>query len=395
MNKYPVIIIENALSSDEIQVLRSDCDSFMHARLKYDPAEMGAAIDPLEEIDLPEDSLARVNHDEYCSLRWKDRSDTPPQDKACISEILFHTLPSHLHRVLNIYFNCNDGEGANKSLDKSLRSLHKRKFEDSCNVSNKRHLIGHIETASKCGNLHQNSLGSTNVNAYDQIAQSMQDTKLYLFNEHYIVKEPNSNISFRWHQDFSEQFMAMVDDNRDIYWSIWCPLDDAYEDNGTIRFLNSAKIFRLHVGNSPASLIEHIPDINGTVRLRADRGNEVNENINNSTSESETSNTAFDDSSIAIPNSATDGLPIVVKAGDIVIFTSHTWHNSGKNSTSKHRRVLYAQYSKSIISGPDRKNTPTNCINQSESADDSFDGKQQRNHSILPLNLAIPCNVTY
>lgn len=61
---------------------------------------------------------------------------------------------------------------------------------------------------------------------------------LYLFNEHYVVKPPNSELAFRWHRDGEEQLQAIMlpDDMKPIYFSIWCALDHVSEENGTIAF---------------------------------------------------------------------------------------------------------------------------------------------------------------
>ena len=59
---------------------------------------------------------------------------------------------------------------------------------------------------------------------------------LFLFNEHYVVKDPDSNLAFRWHTDSNEQLAALSEVQRPEYYSFWCPLDEVSADNGTIVF---------------------------------------------------------------------------------------------------------------------------------------------------------------
>ena len=65
---------------------------------------------------------------------------------------------------------------------------------------------------------------------------------LFLFNEHYVVKNVDSNLEFRWHTDANEQLPSFPVDARPTYWSVWCPLQDVSPLNGTIAFPSDASI---------------------------------------------------------------------------------------------------------------------------------------------------------
>ncbi len=65
---------------------------------------------------------------------------------------------------------------------------------------------------------------------------------VFLFNEHYVVKDVGTEISFRWHCDANEQLLAVQHSDRPDYVSLWCPLDDVSADNGTIAFPPACEI---------------------------------------------------------------------------------------------------------------------------------------------------------
>jgi hypothetical protein len=129
----------------------------------------------------------------------------------------------------------------------------------------------------------------------------LRSLDLRLFNEHYVVKPPESYAEFSWHRDDVEQLDMLQDESlfsRD-YFSFWCPLDDVRVDNGTLRLL-------------PKST-------DTCLRFASDAWIE----------------------NVAEPL----GYDIVCSAGDVVCFTSSLWHRSWPNSSSSWRRVWYVQYS--------------------------------------------------
>ncbi|KAH9104653.1 hypothetical protein LEN26_014944 [Aphanomyces euteiches] len=122
---------------------------------------------------------------------------------------------------------------------------------------------------------------------------------LYFFNEHYVVKPPESKVEFRWHQDDTEQLgMCVHRETIPWYLSAWCALDDVTTDNGALQF-------------------------------RHDDGTETP--------------------------------PIVVSAGSVLIFRSDIWHFSAANTTGSIRRAFYVQYSASPITARPQSSDPLCC----------------------------------
>lgn len=68
------------------------------------------------------------------------------------------------------------------------------------------------------------------------------DSSLYLFNEHYVVKNVNSDLEFRWHTDANEQLPSIPVPSRPEYVSVWCPLQDVSPLNGSIAFPRGSTI---------------------------------------------------------------------------------------------------------------------------------------------------------
>jgi ectoine hydroxylase-related dioxygenase (phytanoyl-CoA dioxygenase family) len=280
-----VIIVENAIDEDLLGILRKDCDCFKALRLAYNPAEVGASIDPLEELDIPEDSSIRSSVEDYFKARWSDaristRTHLSSLEQTAVIDLMTKHLPSILMKR-----------------------------------------IPHLKSSEG----------------------------LFLFNEHYIVKDGLTEIAFRWHRDADEQLYAFSDADRPIYWSIWCPLDNCNEENGTL-FL------------SEGALADNLDPSCRATKRKAEH--------------MEADEQRFDDSY--------HGIPVVVSAGAAVIFSSLTWHRSSANMTNLSRRVLYVQYSENVIS-PCLKYAITNVDTKEETC------QKSRFEESTPLNLALPC----
>ena len=197
--------------------------------------------------------------------------------------------------------------------------------------------------------------------------------KLHIFNESYIVKEPDSQIAFRWHADANEQLAAVFPLHRTEYFSAWCPLDKATAANGTIAFSNNTNIIELEMSSHASS---NAYDSSSLTFLTDDH--EKN-NI--------------------CPSEDDGGLMLTAEIGTIVIFSSNTWHRSGHNRTLYPRRVLYIQYSPIVISttsaSPEVAQLDSCATRNSEeyskstqSIGNNSDSKQNLN---IPLSFAIPC----
>lgn len=146
----------------------------------------------------------------------------------------------------------------------------------------------------------------------DKIAGIVADcleTPGYLFNEQFVVKGAGKGASFAWHQD---GFYVGYD--HQPYLTVWIALDDATEENGCVYLL-------------PRDLDEK-PGLEPHVWL--DETREYN---------------GYDGDD--------PGLPMLAKAGDIVVFSSLTLHRSGPNTTPNRRRAYVCQYSVEPLKHPD------------------------------------------
>lgn len=133
----------------------------------------------------------------------------------------------------------------------------------------------------------------------------------YLFHEQYVVKAAETGMSFAWHQD-----SGYLGYYHKPYLSCWCALDDMSEENGTVYVLPYAQ-----AGMDADDLFEH----------------SVQEGTNDK---------------VGYTGDAT-GIPAIVPAGSIVVFSSRTLHRSGANTTDRMRRSYLAQYSSEPIMNKD------------------------------------------
>jgi ectoine hydroxylase-related dioxygenase (phytanoyl-CoA dioxygenase family) len=180
---------------------------------------------------------------------------------------------------------------------------------------------------------------------------------LFLFNEHYVVKLPQSNVAFRWHRDCDEQLGALPQSYRPLYYSAWCPLDDVVQANGTLSIAHTTNVVKIVA----SQLLE-----SEQIRLVDDAADQ-NQSLNSfscigakgsTKSKRDLEGNTFNESK------RTRSLPVVedrknvdlseynieISAGSVVFFTSTLWHRSGINASSEKRRVYYAQYSTDMIS---------------------------------------------
>jgi ectoine hydroxylase-related dioxygenase (phytanoyl-CoA dioxygenase family) len=132
----------------------------------------------------------------------------------------------------------------------------------------------------------------------------------YIFWEQFVVKGTDKKgAEFPWHQD-----SGYVDTPHEPYVNAWIPLDDVDEKNGTISLLSYEKA-------GTREKIEH--------KLKEGLSDRIG---------------------YFGPD---PGELAVMKAGSICVFSSHTLHRSGANSTDKMRRAYALQYAPEIIYEPD------------------------------------------
>ncbi len=132
----------------------------------------------------------------------------------------------------------------------------------------------------------------------------------YLFWEQYVVKGAEAGMKFSWHQDSG--YVGYPDHKP--YLTCWCALDDMSEENGTVHVMPFSQI-------GIRSWVKHIRE-EGSNDLVGYFGNEP-------------------------------GIPVIVPAGSIAVFTSINFHCSGQNRTKHLRRAYLAQYSADPILSPD------------------------------------------
>ncbi|MFF4985523.1 phytanoyl-CoA dioxygenase family protein [Streptomyces sp. NPDC001046] len=128
----------------------------------------------------------------------------------------------------------------------------------------------------------------------------------YLFWEQYVIKAADKDTSFSWHQD-----SGYVHEDHEPYLTCWIALDDVTEENGAVYLLPYSRV-------GVRSYVKHVKD---------ERTNDK-----------------------VCYFGSDPGVPVVVPAGSIAVFSSTLMHRSGPNITDEYRRVYVAQYSSEVIS---------------------------------------------
>jgi len=148
-------------------------------------------------------------------------------------------------------------------------------------------------------------------NLMADIARATLGESAYLFNEQYVVKAAEVGTKFAWHQD-----SGYIGHYHRPYLSCWCALDDMSEENGTISVLPYER-----AGMVADDLFDHVVE-QGTNDKVGYHGDDP-------------------------------GIPALISAGSIVVFSSRTFHRSGPNTTDQMRRSYLAQYSAEPIMNKD------------------------------------------
>lgn len=131
----------------------------------------------------------------------------------------------------------------------------------------------------------------------------------FLFYDQYVAKAGEQGIKFSWHQD-----SGYLDFNHKPYVTVWAAVDDMTLDNGTAFVLPMSTC-------GIRSRVEHVRDP------------ETGDKVGYFGSE--------------------PGIPAIVPAGSLVVFSSLTFHRSGANTTDRMRRAYVTQYSAEPIYKPD------------------------------------------
>jgi len=126
-----------------------------------------------------------------------------------------------------------------------------------------------------------------------------------LFVNQFVVKGADPETKFSWHQD-----SGYVGIDCPMYNTCWITLDDVNEENGTVYILPYSR-------SGIRSVVNHV------------RHPETNDMVGYFGSD--------------------PGMPIILPAGSIAVFSSYVFHRSGGNMTDALRRVYVAQYSSEEI----------------------------------------------
>ena len=131
----------------------------------------------------------------------------------------------------------------------------------------------------------------------------------FLFYEQYVIKAAEVGMKFAWHQD-----SGYVGHPHKRYVSCWCALDDMTLKNGTIFILPYSRA-------GTKEMVPHVqePQTNDLVGYQG----------------------------------ADPGIPAIVPAGSIAVFSSTCFHRSGSNTTKNMRRAYLAQFSPEPILSKD------------------------------------------
>ncbi|MBR9800849.1 phytanoyl-CoA dioxygenase family protein [bacterium] len=142
-----------------------------------------------------------------------------------------------------------------------------------------------------------------------EVCRATIGEQAYLFYDQYVVKAAEQGIKFSWHQDGS--YLGFP---HQPYVTVWAAVDDMTVENGTAWVLPYSKA-------GTRSLVEHVrnPQTGDKVGYFGDE----------------------------------PGVPAIVPAGSLVVFSSLTFHCSGANTTDQMRRAYVTQYSPQPILRPE------------------------------------------
>lgn len=130
----------------------------------------------------------------------------------------------------------------------------------------------------------------------------------FLFYDQYVVKAAEQGIEFSWHQDGG--YLGFP---HRPYVTVWAAVDDMTEENGPAWVMPFSTI-------GIRTLVEHVRD-----PKKGDKTGYFGKEA---------------------------GIPALVPAGSLVVFSSLTFHRSGANRTDKMRRAYVTQYSPEVIRRP-------------------------------------------
>ena len=157
-----------------------------------------------------------------------------------------------------------------------------------------------------------------------EVCRATLGENAYFFFDQFVVKGPEGGMPFGWHQDSGYVVGNGGPSDHLPYLTCWCPLDDATEQNGTVRLI-------------PFTAKPESRDI-----LPHHRQQKTNDLL-----------TEAGDSQMRT---------VEAEAGSIVAFSSRLLHSTGPNLTSRLRRVYLAQYTPEAMLNPGTRHLRNNAI---------------------------------
>jgi ectoine hydroxylase-related dioxygenase (phytanoyl-CoA dioxygenase family) len=142
-----------------------------------------------------------------------------------------------------------------------------------------------------------------------EICRATLGPDAWLFYDQYVVKARQQGMAFSWHQD-----SGYLGFPHRPYVTCWAAVDDMTLENGTAYVLPFSTV-------GIRTLVEHVRD-----PATGDKAG------------------YFGDA---------PGVPVIVPAGSIAVFSSLSFHRSGMNTTDQMRRAYVTQYSPEPILQPD------------------------------------------
>ena len=141
-----------------------------------------------------------------------------------------------------------------------------------------------------------------------EVVTKLLDSDAFIFNEQFVMKEPNTQSSFNWHQD-----SGYINFDHKPYLTTWLALDDTHSLNGPL------SVIPTNIGTTAEVLTHQWSDKSKDLFIEVDEAK---------------------------------AKTLHVAAGALVVFSSLTPHASGANQSSKTRTAYLAQYSSEPIIDP-------------------------------------------
>jgi len=141
-----------------------------------------------------------------------------------------------------------------------------------------------------------------------EVVTKLLEGDAFIFNEQFVIKEPNTPSSFNWHQD-----SGYINFDHKPYLTTWLALDDTHSLNGPL------SVIPTNIGTTAEVLTHQWSDKSKDLFIEVDEDKVKT---------------------------------LHVTAGTLVVFSSLTPHASGANQSSRTRTAYLAQYSSEPIIDP-------------------------------------------